>query len=126
MGLTIPDDFYDSCMQFARPGYIALALTNDLFSWEKEKAEAKAAGQGSVFNAVWVIMRERGCNEEEAKNICAKEIKWNVAEFRMVVEAISDMDVPYRSKDMVVYLKAVLLTISGNLVWSIHCPRYNS
>lgn len=125
MGLTIPDNELKPCMKLARPGYIALALTNDLFSWEKEKAEAKAAGHESVFNAVWVIMRERDCDEEEAKKICAEEIKMYVEKAVAFTEIVRD-EVHYVSRDMKVYLEAVLLTISGNLVWSMHCPRYNS
>lgn len=30
MGLTIPDDEHDICMELAKPAYVALSLTNDL------------------------------------------------------------------------------------------------
>ncbi|KAF5547601.1 amidohydrolase 2 [Fusarium phyllophilum] len=48
MGLTIPDEEYDLCMSLARPGYAALGLTNDLYSWEKEHKAAKDIGQDYV------------------------------------------------------------------------------
>lgn len=74
MALTIPDCEYDLCMELARPGYIALGLVNDLYSWEKEREAAQRAGQDYVFNAIWVAMRERSAGEAEAWDICCKEV----------------------------------------------------
>ena len=36
MGITISEEELDTCKRLLRPAYVALALTNDLFSWEKE------------------------------------------------------------------------------------------
>ncbi|KAM7213319.1 Isoprenoid synthase domain containing protein [Rhypophila decipiens] len=122
MALTIPPEEYHACMELARPGYIVLGLTNDLYSWDKERAAAEAEGQDYVFNAVWVVMREHAVGETEAKEICKSEIKRYVSEYRDIVEqAKSDTRL---SSDLRTYLEAVLLSCSGNLVWSITCPRY--
>ncbi|KAI1267820.1 fusicoccadiene synthase [Xylariaceae sp. FL1019] len=133
MALTIPDHEYDTCMEMARdgvqlaniiqcPSYAALGLTNDLFSWEKERHDAKVAGLDYVFNVIWVLMKEKGVREADAKKLCRSEIKSYVSSFKKTVaDAKNDETL---SKDLKVYLEAVLYSIVGNLVWSIHCPRY--
>ncbi|KAI0532734.1 fusicoccadiene synthase [Xylaria digitata] len=122
MGLTIPDDEYEICMEMARSGYAALGLTNDLFSWEKERRDATEADLDYVFNAIWVIMKERSVSETEAKKICCSEIKKYVSMFKQTVEETRSN--PCLSRGLRTYLEAVLYSISGNLVWSIYCPRY--
>lgn len=122
MGLTIPDEEYQVCMELARPGYVALGLTNDLYSWEKEHQAAERQGQDYVFNAIWVIMRERGVQEEEAKTICAEVVKTYIDEYCGIVERTKNN--PALSKEVRAYVEAVLFSIVGNLVWSIYCPRY--
>lgn len=122
MGLTIPDDELDICMELARPGYAVLGLTNDLYSWEKERRAAKRANQDYVFNAVWVIMQERSVDEQKAKAICAEEIQKYAAEYCQIVEDTKEnLEL---SKDVRIYIEAVKFSCIGNLVWSIYCPRY--
>ncbi|KAI8955300.1 fusicoccadiene synthase [Xylaria longipes] len=122
MALTIPDDEYEICMETARSGYAALGLTNDLFSWEKERDDAMGTGLDYVFNAIWVIMKERSVTEAEAKIICCSEIQKYISTFRQTVEETKHNSC--LSQDLRTYLEAVLYSISGNLVWSIYCPRY--
>ncbi len=122
VALTIPNDEYEMCMEMARSGYAALGLTNDLLSWEKERHDAMEAGLDYVFNAIWVIMKERSASEAEAKKICCSEIKKHVSIFKQTVEETRHNSC--LSQDLRTYLEAVLYSISGNLVWSIYCPRY--
>lgn len=122
MALTIPDEEYETCMELARPGYVVLGLTNDLYSWEKERCAAERANQDHVFNAVWVIMQERSVDEDEAKAICAEEIQRYAAKYCQIVEdAKNNKEL---SRDVRVYVEAVKFSCIGNLVWSIYCPRY--
>jgi hypothetical protein len=122
MALTIPTAELDRCMKLARPGYAAISLTNDLYSWRKEREDAKKAGQDYVFNAVWVVMRERKCSEDTAVQICRQEIKRHLADFE---ENIESPETKSMSRDTQAYLQAVRLSHVGNLVWSIYCPRYH-
>ncbi|KAK4222263.1 isoprenoid synthase domain-containing protein [Podospora fimiseda] len=122
MALTIPEEECHICMELARPGYAVLGLTNDLYSWEKERDAAERQGQDYVFNAVWVIMKERSVGEEEAKLICGEIIRDYVEEYRLIVENTKRNQ--RLSKDVRAYIEAVMFSISGNLVWSIYCPRY--
>ncbi|RBA20604.1 hypothetical protein FPRO05_08051 [Fusarium proliferatum] len=121
MGLTIPDEEYDLCMSLARPGYVALGLTNDLYSWEKERKAAQDMGQDYVFNAIWVIMKESAVGEEEAKEVCRREIMQSIDQFRgITAKTRADLSL---SRDLRVYVEAVMWSYIGNLVWSIYCPR---
>jgi hypothetical protein len=122
MALTIPDDELSLCMRLARPGYAAISLTNDLYSWQKEREDAAASGLDYVFNAVWVIMRERTCSEEKALEVCRNEIRRYIAEFDALVNGPESSAL---SRDTRAYLEAVRLSHVGNLVWSIYCPRYH-
>lgn len=110
-------------MELARSGYVVLGLTNDLYSWQKERDAAERAGQDYVFNAIWVIMKERSVGEEEAKAICADEINRYLSEYCGIVDKTkSDLTL---SKDLRAYVEAVKFSCIGNLVWSIYCPRYH-
>ncbi|KAL2285641.1 hypothetical protein FJTKL_07661 [Diaporthe vaccinii] len=111
-------------MELARPGYAVLGLVNDLYSWRKERDAAEQAGQDYVFNAIWVIMRERSVSEDEAKAICADEIHRYTSEYQEIAETTKKK--PGLSKDTRAYLEAVLLSCIGNLVWIIYCPRYHA
>ncbi|KAK8121317.1 terpenoid synthase [Apiospora kogelbergensis] len=123
MALTIPADEYQTCMEMARPGYAVLGLTNDLYSWEKELKAAKQARSNYVFNAIWVIMKEYQADEEEAKGICKQQIRAYMSMFVKVVDrAKGDSTL---SRDFRLYLEALLYSCTGNLVWSISCPRYH-
>ena len=121
MGLTIPAEELGLCMELARPGYAALGLTNDLFSWEKEREDARKAGIGHIFNAIWVIMQEQGVHEAGAMAICEDEIRRYVVEFDGIVEEARMSDL---SRDTRAYLVAVRHSVVGNVVWSVECPRY--
>jgi hypothetical protein len=127
MGLTVPPHELETCMQLARPGYYAISLVNDLYSWRKERVEAELAGQDYVFNAIWVVMEERGCSEEAAVKICREKVRRYIEEFEVAVEgAKSEMGMGGGlSVDTLRYLEAVRLSYVGNLVWSIYCPRYH-
>lgn len=110
-------------MELARPGYAAISLTNDLYSWKKERKAAGGAGINYVYNAIWVILQERSVCEEDAIAVCAAEIRKYIAEYDRIVES-AKMALAL-SRDTRAYLEAVRHSHVGNLVWSVYCPRYN-
>jgi fusicocca-2,10(14)-diene synthase len=123
MGLTIPEVEMSLCKQLAHPAWAALVLTNDLYSWEKERDAAKEANTPHVINAIYVLMGEHSLSETEAQDRCRQKIKEYVAEALRVVEKTkADVDL---SLDLRKYIGAILYSVSGNLVWSIYCPRYH-
>ena len=123
MALTIPEEEMDLCKHLARPAFAALGLTNDLFSWDKERDAARKNGQTHVVNAIWVLMGEMSIPESEAKVVCREKIKESVADCLVKVkEAKSN---PKLSLDLRTYVEAIQYSVSGNLVWSLGCPRYH-
>ncbi|GKZ75836.1 hypothetical protein AnigIFM56816_003292 [Aspergillus niger] len=122
MALTIPEEELNICMELARPGYAAISLTNDLFSWPKERRDAVQARVEYVFNAVWIIMEEEGLPETAAMQVCEAEIRRYIAEYEGIVRKAHRQK--QLSQDTLAYLDAVRYSHVGNLVWSIYCPRY--
>lgn len=121
MALTIPDQEYHLCVELARPGYAVLGLVNDLYSWRKERDAAEQAGQDYVFNAIWVIMRERSVSEDEAKAICADEIRRYTSEYQEIVETTKKN--PGLSKDTRAYLVSSILLLRFPAPHILECSR---
>ncbi len=123
MGISIPEEELDLCHELANTAYLNLGLTNDLFSWQKEHETAVAMGQDYVVNVISVLMEEHSISEEEAKAICREKIKVTIVDFRKIVKDTNERtDV---SLDLKRYLEGLLYSLSGNLVWSLECPRYH-
>ena len=122
LGLTIPQSEVETCMHLARPAYEALSLVNDIYSWPKERADAAMSGQDHVFNAVWVVMRERHCDESTALGICRDTTLQVLKKFEHILDSLQDLSLSLESRQ---YLEALRQSYIGNLVWSIYCPRYS-
>lgn len=123
MGRTIPDDEIHLCKQLGHSAWAAVALTNDLYSWEKERDAAHRAGAPHVINAICVLTREYSISEAEARDLCLQKIRQYVAEaIRAVERTKANLDL---SLDLQKYIESILYCIPGNLVWSIYCPRYH-
>ena len=99
------------------PALITASLTNDLYSFEKEKGDA------NVQNAVLVVMKEHGCSEKKAREICKERIRVEVAKYiRVVKDTRTRTDI---SDEVKRYVEVMQYTLSGNVAWSTQCPRYN-
>lgn len=123
MGLTIPEHEADLRSQLCYPAWVALGLTNDLYSIAKEREAAAQSGDAHLVNSLWVLMHEHGISEPEAELRCRQMIKDNVATFVATVEeARKRTDI---SHDLLVFLDAIQYLISGNLIWTRTAPRYN-
>jgi hypothetical protein len=123
LDLTIPQSEVETCMLLARPAYEAISLVNDIYSWPKERADAASSGQDYVFNAVWVIMRERDCDEASALRICRDMTLQLLRKYEHIMDGLKNHGLSPQSRQ---YLEAVRQSYVGNLVWSIYCPRYNN
>lgn len=96
---------------------IAASLVNDLFSFEKEKNDANCQ------NAVYIVMKEHGCGEEEGRERIRQRIRIETANYVQIVK-----DTKLRtdiSEEVKRYVDVMQYTLSGNVVWSAQCPRYN-
>lgn len=123
MAITIPEDEMGLSSQLLRPGWIALGLSNDFFSWEKEREAATRMGATKVVNAIYILMEEHAISVSEAKEMCRALVKENVAEYiRVLNGSRNNMEL---SLDLRRYLEAFQYALSGNVVWSVTCPRYH-
>ncbi|OAA35624.1 geranylgeranyl pyrophosphate synthase [Beauveria brongniartii RCEF 3172] len=115
--LTIPDDEADQVQQLLMPALATASLTNDLFSFEKERDDT------NVQNGVLVVMKEHGCTEEAAREILKERIRAECAKYVGNVKDVSaraDL-----SLDTKKYIEIIQYTLSGNLAWSTQCLRYH-
>ena len=125
MGLKIPRHEQALAMDLGRPAWVAILLTNDLLSWDKERRMQEADGKpiDEVANALPLLMRVHGIDTDAARAMLRREIKRNVADYLGVlrdIERRSDL-----SGDLRRFMQALPYAISGNLAWSLTCPRYN-
>ena len=116
--ITIPEEEDDETRELLTPALITVSLINDLYSFEKEREDT------NVQNAVLVIMREQGCSEEKAREICKERIRVEVAKYvRVVKDTRTRTDL---SDDVKRYIEVMQYTLSGNIAWSTQCPRHNA
>lgn len=123
MAITIPQSEMELCEKLMTPAWAAAALQNDIFSWEKERDAAQKSGKREIVNAVWVLMGEFSISEHDALEKLRIITKGYVRDY----VAIANIQVKNEnlSSDLRRYLQAILWSLSGNIVWSIQCPRYN-
>ena len=68
-------------------------------------------------------MREHGCSEQEAREICKNRIRIECANYvHNVKEIQTRTDV---SDGLKRYIDTMQYTLSANAAWSTNCPRYN-
>ncbi|KAI4197918.1 MAG: hypothetical protein LQ350_005621 [Teloschistes chrysophthalmus] len=116
--ITIPDEEAELVKELLTPALITASLTNDLWSFEKERDDA------NVQNAVLVVMKEHKCSEEQARGMLKERIRVECANYvRVVKDSKSRTDLCDESKR---YLDVMQYTLSGNAVWSTQCPRYHA
>ncbi|KAF1993843.1 terpenoid synthase [Amniculicola lignicola CBS 123094] len=123
MGLTIPEEDKGRATEATVSAFGVIALTNDLFSWERERDAAKRDGMPHVMNAIYVLMGQHNVSEEEAKQMCHEKIVELVQEYKAIVEKYKNDT--SSCIDLRKYIEALQCNISGNLIWSLTCPRYN-
>lgn len=95
-----------------------LALTNDYFSWRKEKLQ----NTDRIRNAVPLLMRQYNLPQDAARVLLkgiiideeekAKRLRMKLEEGEM-------------STELKRYVEALELYSGGNCYWSATCPRYN-
>ncbi len=123
MGLDIPDDQQQTCLELARPFWLQIALANDYHSWEREHEAAKAHGHTSVTNAIWVLMNKHSMTYEEANAVCGERANQYAAEYLHILETVRHRD--DLCPDAKYLLDLLKFGISGNIAWSMQCPRYH-
>ncbi|KAK2590016.1 hypothetical protein QQS21_012304 [Conoideocrella luteorostrata] len=122
MGLVLEEHEQEALTRLCRPAWVALGLTNDLFSMEKERKAADVIGESHICNALWVMMQEHSIDECDAKLLCRQKIKESTREYTETVR-LTKHELP--SLHQRVFAEAVQYILSGNVVWTTGAPRYN-
>ncbi|KIK55687.1 hypothetical protein GYMLUDRAFT_47648 [Collybiopsis luxurians FD-317 M1] len=123
LGLKIKGHEMDKYRELTRSAYFALVLQNDLYSWEKEYEVAKRYNLSRIMNTIWILTQEHNTDIQVAQDTCRKLIKKYVGEYVQTVKDVKDDE--SLSVDLRKYVEALQYSISGNLVWSMTCPRYH-
>lgn len=125
MALTISDEEMTLIDTVAEHAYMALMLSNDYFSWQKEYDEfCKSRDSGGMANAIWIIAKEQSVNIHDATSICVDMIRSSCRTFCIEKKRI-EIDLGHEvSVDLLKYLGVLETSISGNIVWSQQTERY--
>jgi hypothetical protein len=126
MALNISNDEMGLVEEIADHAYTTLAFSNDYFSWQKEYDEFCKGGEtGSVANAVGIIMTEHSVSMDDAKNVCFELIRSSCRKYYDEKKRFESESGHKVSGDLLKYLGALEMVISGNIIWSQHTERYN-
>ncbi|KAK3291208.1 isoprenoid synthase domain-containing protein [Chaetomium fimeti] len=124
LGLTLTREEDALLANVTQPCYACFALANDYFSFDREWAETQANPRASKpINAVWLYMRWRGVSAAVAKRLVAKASNRYEARFLELCERFRREHKPISPK-LDLYLRGLSYQVSGNVVWSLNCPRY--
>ncbi|KAK1955891.1 geranylgeranyl pyrophosphate synthetase [Colletotrichum sublineola] len=125
LGIIITDSEYDLMSEAIRHVERCMLLTNDYWSWPREREQAKHQETGKVFNIVWFLMHtNKSWSEDDAivkvrKMVYEEEQKW--------VEAKKSLyqKVPNLGRDAIKFLENLHTALAGNDYWSSQCYRHN-
>jgi hypothetical protein len=104
--------------------FVVLAVTNDLWSWEKEKRVTRQAGNTlPLINAVRMVMEIQDTAEEIAKQKVHDIVREH--EERYCLLRNEYLRRPSTSLTVKRWFRVLELSMAGNALWSIHAPRYH-
>ena len=119
MDIHLTDEEYEAVREFEWTLGGVLALTNDYFSWNKEKLQST----DRVRNAVPLLMRQYSLPQQQAKLLLKGIIIDEEEKAKRLRLALESMD--GLSSHLKRYIEALELYSGGNCYWSATCPRYN-
>ncbi|KAK7702273.1 hypothetical protein SLS64_009851 [Diaporthe eres] len=124
LGIVITDDEYEMMAEPITHVERCMLLTNDYWSWPRERKQAETQEAGKVFNIVWFLMKTDSCTEEEAiarvrELVYEEEQKWTAAKDRLYSRF------PSLRPDLVKFLENLHTALAGNDYWSSQCYRHN-
>ena len=124
LGIVITDEEYEMMAEPITHVERCMLLTNDYWSWPRERKQAEMQEAGKIFNIVWFLMKTEPCTEEDAvakvrEMVYAEEQKWTAARNRLYSQ------LPGLRPDLVKFLENLHTALAGNGYWSSQCYRHN-
>jgi hypothetical protein len=124
LGLNLTPEEDEEILPIIRRAYKAACLHNDYYSFDKEYAAYRGEeADGPLVNAVWWCVTWHGVDSTKAKEMVKEAAiafedeylhHWHNASAR-----------PERTAELDPYFSAVACVVSGDVLWSKRCPRYN-
>ncbi|KAL2837121.1 putative polyprenyl synthetase [Aspergillus pseudoustus] len=104
--------------------FVVLAVTNDIWSWEKEKSATRQSGESlPLINAVQMVMQMQQVDEETAKHMVRNIIHENEEQYCLLRDEY--LKRPNTSHAVKRWFQILESSMAGNALWSIHAPRYH-
>lgn len=125
LGMTLTPEEDEKLEDVVYNFYAALGLANDYFSFEREYDEFQHSDATTLTNAVWLYMNWQNVGVETAKNMVREATMTYEKNFLSLCQRFKASQPPVSSK-INEYLTSLQHLLSGNVVWSISCPRYHS
>jgi hypothetical protein len=125
MGIVLTEEEDAELIKLRVPWCVVFLLTNDFFSFDREFAEMQEAGLPMLKNAVWLCMKWHGVDVAGAKKMVADETLKHEGEFVRMWKEYEQSHAAVSSK-IDAYLRGLAYQLSGNILWSTNCPRYNA
>ncbi|KAF1979080.1 geranylgeranyl pyrophosphate synthetase [Bimuria novae-zelandiae CBS 107.79] len=124
LGIVVTDEEYELMAEPIAHVERCMLLTNDYWSWPRERKQAEFQEAGKVFNIVWFLMKTEGCTEKEAMSkvhamVHAEEQDWVESKTRFYNQN------PNVRPDLVKFLENLHTALAGNDYWSSQCYRHN-
>jgi hypothetical protein len=123
MGMTLSptEDILLTSLRY--PCYAALGLANNYFSFDREYALYIQSGKRKTLsNAVWLHMHWHNVSVEEAKEMTLAATRGYEEQFLRDCEELRKNGAVGEKAEK--YLRGLAYQVSGNVVWSLRCPRY--
>ncbi|KAE8853025.1 hypothetical protein PTNB73_10212 [Pyrenophora teres f. teres] len=124
MGVTLTKEEDAKLESLRRPCFLAIGLANDYLSFDREYLEfSETVETQTLNNAVWLYMQLHHVDVSAAKRMVLDMTRQQEDEF-LEKRARFRRENKDISEKMNRHLEALAYQISGNLVWSLNCPRY--
>lgn len=126
-GIAMTDEEFADIEDVAFPAYAALGLANDYFSFDREYAEREESSADAkkepLVNAVWLCMEWSNMDVAQAKELVRTKILFCETEYLSRKSAFLSKN-PGSEKFRLCF-DGISYIVSGNIIWSLTCPRYN-
>ncbi|KAK1570067.1 isoprenoid synthase domain-containing protein [Colletotrichum navitas] len=125
LGITITDGEYDILSEAIRHVERCMLLTNDYWSWAREREQAKRQEVGKVFNIVYFLMQNNKSRSEVdavaevRKMVLEEEQKWVNTKTKLYQR------IPNLGRHLIKFLESLNTALAGNDYWSSQCYRHN-
>jgi hypothetical protein len=123
MGMTLAPTEDTLITPLRYPCYAAIGLANDYFSFDREYALYIQSGKRKTLsNAVWLHMHWHNVSVGVAKDMTLAATRRYEEQFLRDCEGLRIKGKAGEKVER--YLRGLAYLVSGNVVWSLKCPRY--